>query len=233
MTNTSLTDFLAQFITEERLQRFDDVLQNRTRRLTVVLENIHHAHNASACLRTCDCLGIQDVHVVEAFNSFEPNQEIALGASQWLTIRRFRDEDEVHDQQASASERCLTELKEKGYRVLATSPRQESRPLYDFSGDQPTAVVFGAEQLGVSDLAMDMADDLVHIPMYGFTESFNISVSVALVIQHLLASARGTPDWRLSEAEQLELKDRWIKATLGPKLDPLVRRFQADFASET
>lgn len=231
MTNIALTEFLAQFITEERLQRFDDVLQNRTRRLTVVLENIHHAHNASACLRTCDCLGIQDVHVVESMNSFEPNRDISLGSSQWLTIRRFQNEASAeHD--ASPTIRCLQELKDNGYRILTTSPRQHSRSLYDLQADEPTAVVFGAEQLGVSDEAVEFADGLIHIPMYGFTESFNISVSVALVMQHLLADLRRQSDWQLAEAEVQELRDRWIRASLGEKLAPLIRRFEADLAAD-
>ncbi|HIK91888.1 MAG TPA: TrmH family RNA methyltransferase, partial [Planctomycetes bacterium] len=86
----SLQEYLKQCLTDDRLQRFDEVVKFRTRHLTVVLENVFHEHNASAVLRTCDCLGIQDVHVIESQNNFAPNPEVALGASKWLTIHNYR-----------------------------------------------------------------------------------------------------------------------------------------------
>lgn len=230
----SLYDFLKQCVTEDRLQRFEDVLTHRTRHLTLVLENIHHEHNASACLRTCDCFGIQDVHIVESNNSFSPNREIALGASQWLTIQRYRatesgGQQSAEDDNYSTTRHCLRQLRDAGYRILATSPRQHSVPLHDVKMTQRTAVVFGAEQLGVSDVAVAEADELIHIPMYGFTESFNISVSVALVLQRLVARMRQDGvDWKLAPEETQVLREQWVKQTLGDKLEPLCRRFESD-----
>ena len=230
----SLYDFLKQCVTEDRLQRFEDVLTHRTRHLTLVLENIHHEHNASACLRTCDCFGIQDVHIIESKNSFAPNREIALGASQWLTIKRYRatESDEAQsdaDDDYATTRHCLSQLRNAGYRILATSPRQHSVPLHHVEMTQPTAVVFGAEQLGVSDVTIAEADELIHIPMYGFTESFNISVSVALVFQQLVARMRQDGvNWNLTSEETQLLREQWVKQTLGEKLEPLCRRFEAD-----
>lgn len=224
-----LFEFLKQFVTDERLQRFDNVLAHRTRHLTLVLENVYHAHNASACLRTCDCLGIQDVHIIESQNSFEPNPDIALGASQWLTTHRYHGTENTARGDDTATEECLSQLRESGYRILATSPRQDSTALDDISVDPKTAIIFGAEQLGVSDAAIAAADGLIHIPMYGFTESFNISVSVALVFQQIFSRLRQSDlDWQLSAAAQQQLRDQWVRHSLGEKLAPLCRRFEAD-----
>ncbi|MCR9199201.1 MAG: RNA methyltransferase [Planctomycetaceae bacterium] len=248
-----LSEFLKQFLLEDRLQRFEEVARQRTRHLTIVLENIFHAHNASACLRTCDCFGIQDVHIVEDRNRFEPNKDIALGASQWLTIHRYQqveateslpDADAAVDADTmpaaaasrphtsaspSATRCCIQTLQQQGYHVLATSPRQHSVPLQEIDVTRPTALIFGAEQVGVSDEAIALADQLVHIPMYGFTESFNISVSAALCLQHLTTRLRQTQvSWQLSEQAHDEILDEWVRNSLGSKLTPLLRRYEQD-----
>lgn len=234
-----LSDFLKQFLLEERLQRFEEVARERTRHLTIVLENVFHAHNASACLRTCDCFGIQDVHIVESRNRFETNEDIALGSSQWLTIHRYRPEpesegEEIDPGKPSATSQCVTELKQRGYRVLATSPRQHSVPLQEIDVARPTALIFGAELSGVSDEAIELADQLIHIPMHGFTESFNISVSTALCLQYLTTEMRKLElDWRLSEDTITEIVNDWVRKSLGNKLPPLLRRFERDQSRET
>lgn len=215
----TLSQYLRQFLFEERLQRFKDVVAQRTRHINVVLENIFHAHNASACLRTCDCFGVQDVHIIEDMNQFKPNEEVALGANQWLSISRYQK-----------TEDCLNQLRESGYRILATSPRQHSKPLHEVEIDQKTAIVFGAEQVGVSDEAISMADELIHIPMYGFTESFNISVSAGLCLQQFTTRLRQDNfSWQLPQSEQEELLESWVRRSLGTKLEPLIRRFEQDY----
>ena len=228
----SFPEFLRQFITDERLARFDEVLSHRTRHITAVLENVFHEHNASACLRTCDCFGIQDVHIIESKNSFSPNSEISLGSSQWLTLHRHGEPAESVD--ATPEEltlQTITELKNSGYRVLATSPRQNSLPMEQVDLSRPVAVIFGAEQVGVSETAIENADELIHIPMFGFTESFNISVSLALLMQHFTARLRQSDtDWQLPEDARAALHHDWVCQTLGQKLEPLRRRFEADSA---
>ena len=224
----SLTEYLKQCLTDDRLQRFDNVVKFRTRQLTVVLENVYHEHNASAVLRTCDCLGIQDVHVIESQNNFAPNVEVALGASKWLTIHNYRSEPEPSNgPQTNVSVDCIRHLKQDGFRVLSTSPRQDSLPLSQVTFNQKTAIVFGAEQIGVSEEAISESDDLIHIPMFGFTESFNVSVSAAVILQHLttLLHASGI-NWRLTDTERSELTDRWVRQSLGSSLAPLIRRFE-------
>ena len=170
----TLSEYLQSFVTEQRLDRFREVLSQRTRYLTMVLEDIFHPHNASACLRTCDCFGIQDVHIVEHRNEFHPNEEISLGSSQWLTLHQHLSDSD------DAGVKCIQKLQHQGFRVVATSPRQHSLPLDQVPIDKPLAVIFGAEQMGVSEVSIEAADALLHIPMNGNTESFNNSESLAL-----------------------------------------------------
>ncbi len=216
----SLQEYLKQCLTDDRLQRFDEVVKFRTRHLTVVLENVFHEHNASAVLRTCDCLGIQDVHVIESQNNFAPNPEVA----------HYRSDPEPSDGSPSnVSVDCIRYLKKNGFRVLSTSPRQDSLPLSQVTIDQKTAIVFGAEQIGVSEEAISESDDLIHIPMFGFTESFNVSVSAAVILQHLAALLHASGiDWRLTDTEHGELTERWVRQSLGSKLEPLIRRFEEE-----
>lgn len=235
----NLETFLRACVSDNRLQRFEEVLKHRTRHLSVVLENIYDPYNASACLRTCDCFGVQDVHVVESRNQFKPNPDIALGASKWLTIHQYSsqnevgqdpDDDEDRDDRAlpntTATAECFAALRENGYRILATSPRQNSTPLDAISVTSKTAIVLGSENFGVSDFAIAEADELIHIPMFGFTESFNISVSAAIILQQMasLLHASDTP-WQLTEVEAEAIRGLWVRKTLGPRLKPLLRRF--------
>lgn len=233
MPHPELT-YLKQFFLEERLQRLEEVLIQRTRHLTVVLENVHHDHNASACLRSMDCLGLQDVHVIDSDNEFRPNRDVALGASKWLTIHRYRAESPNQSGQSTVTQqqKCFQTLREQGYRILATSPRQHSIPLQEIAIEQPTAIVFGAEQMGVTDESINAADDLIHIPMYGFTESFNISVSVAVVLHHLMLKLRTSKiRWQLTEEQQQALLLQWVQKSLGQKYEPLKQRFDDELRS--
>ncbi|MEP3478422.1 MAG: RNA methyltransferase [Fuerstiella sp.] len=227
MIDAELT-YLKQFLLEDRRQRLEQILQYRTRHLTVLLENVFHDQNASACLRTVECFGVQDVHVIDSYNDFRPNREVALGASKWLTFHHYQAETKNAPDLAKQTqqESCYRHLREKGYRILATSPRPSSVPLPEVDVDQPTAIVFGTEQTGVSEPALNDADGMIHIPMSGFTESFNISVAVGIVLQHcLLQLHRSEIAWQLSSEEQQTLLLQWVKKSLGNKYEPLKKRF--------
>ncbi|MCK4543523.1 MAG: TrmH family RNA methyltransferase, partial [Spirochaetales bacterium] len=110
-----LINYLIGFITPERHARMQAVLAKRTRYLTVVLEDLYQAHNASAVLRSCDGFGVQDVHIVEGRNSFRVNEEIALGTAQWLTLHRYKGRQ-------NNSREAVKTLRKQGYRIVATSP---------------------------------------------------------------------------------------------------------------
>lgn len=202
--------YLASYVTKKRLALFDKVLSERTRYLTVVLEDIYQSQNASAVLRTCDCFGIQDVHVIENRNVFNVNNEVALGASKWLCITKYNEEQ-------NNSLTAINTLKEKGYRIVATTLHGKSTSLPDFDLTKgKAAFVFGSELPGVTKSILNEADEFLKIPMYGFTESFNISVSVAIILSELSGKLRKLDDkiWKLNEEEKKYLKLQWIKNTV-------------------
>jgi len=176
----------------------------RTRYLTVAVENLYQSHNTSAVIRNCDCFGLQDVYVI-AKQKFKLNRDVAMGATKWITEHRFAQ---------GQTAQCLNELKAKGYKLVATSPNA-SQTISELSVNQPICMLFGSEKHGLSDEAMGIADELVSIPMYGFTESFNISVSVALCLQEIRQKMeRDVEQWPLSPEEQLDLKIQWCKNIL-------------------
>ncbi|WP_116495986.1 TrmH family RNA methyltransferase [Balneicella halophila] len=214
-----LIDYLSALVTQERMQVLERVSQNRTRHLTVVLEDIFQPQNASAVLRTCDCFGIQDVHIVENTNEYNINPDVVLGASQWLSIYNYNTQKEN-------TSTALQALKSEGYRIVATSPHAEERSLEKFDVTaQKTALVFGTELTGISETVNEYADDFLKIPMFGFTESFNISVSAALILQQLVSQLRDSDiDWRLPNDEREALLVDWLLKTVKHS-DKVLRRF--------
>ena len=214
-----ILEYLSGFLTERRLERMQQVVNERTRHLCVVLEDIYQTHNASAVLRSCECFGIQDVHIIENRNVFEENPEVVMGASKWLSLYRYNT-----SQNNTAS--CLQALRDQGYRLVATSPHQRDCLLEDLPLEQKTALLFGTEMEGLSEAAMDMADAWVRIPMRGFTESFNISVSVAISLYHLSRRLR-EPDipWVLSPDEKNALLLEWVKKSMKNP-DQMLKHFK-------
>lgn len=204
-TREDLRRRLAELVTPARLTRMETVLAARTRHLTVVFEDVYHPHNASAVLRTCECLGVQDVHVVEGHKRFRPNVEVVHGAARWLTLHRWR---RPADQDVSA---CLAALRQRGYRVVATSPREDAVPLGEVPLTQPLAVCFGTEETGLTPDVLAAADVCVQIPMPGFTRSLNVSVTAALVLYDLTTRLRASSvAWRLDPAARDRLRLQWL-----------------------
>lgn len=214
-----LVTYLQQFITEERWQTMNQVLDNRTRFLTVVLEDIYQPHNASAVLRSCDCFGIQDIHIIENENTFSPSKGVTIGADQWLSVQKYNSSD------ADNTKRCYQKLREEGYRIIATTPHADDVTIDKLAIDSKTALVFGAELTGLSEQAMELADGYTRIPMVGFSESFNISVSAALCLYELSTRLRKRSDaWPLSTSKKLELQLEWLKTSVRAS-DKLVDRY--------
>ncbi len=200
-----LLDHLLTFSSEHKNALFDKIIHYRTRYITVVLEDLFQSHNASAVLRTCDCFGIQDVHIIENNNKFEINPDIALGSAKWLSLYKY-------DMTKNTSGTILKELKSKGYRIVATTPHNSGCTLEKLKLDSKTALLFGTELNGLSKEAEDCADEFLTIPMYGFTESFNISVSAAIILYYLTGKLRfSTINWVLSDDEITDVKLQWVK----------------------
>lgn len=196
---------LEEFVTPNKVELIKEVLNQRTRHLTVVLEDIYQDQNASAVMRTCDCFGIQDLYVTQNLHDYTINPNVVRGASKWVSLHKYEREPE-------SIQKCYADLKSDGYRIVGTTPRPDSASIYEIDISQKTAIVFGTEKRGMSDYAMTHADELVHIPMLGFTESFNISVSAALIMSELSHKLRGmNVDWGLSKNEKEELTYEWYQ----------------------
>jgi len=222
MMSKELVNYLKEFVTEKRYNLFNKVLDNRTRYFSVALEDIYQSQNASAVLRSADCFGIQDIHIIENRNKYNINPDVAVGSPKWLNLYKY-DEKENNTLDA------INHLKKQGYRVVATTPHINDVSLHDFDITKGKFVMlFGTELEGVTQTVLDNVDEFLRIPMYGFTESFNISVSAALVMQHLSDKIRNSNvDWHLTQEERDELMLDWILKTIK-RPDELIKRFNID-----
>jgi len=204
-----LINYLTNFITPERRHKLESVLAQRTRYLTVILEDIHRSHNASAVLRNCDAFGIQDVHAIENRNPFEVHREITRGCHKWLTIYRYNDIEQNN------TLNCLNTLKSEGYRIVATTPHKTGVSLKDLKLDRQLALMFGSELQGLSAEALQQADEYVTIPMVGYSESLNLSVTVALCLYDLTNRLRCSDiDWSLTKSEISQLRLQWMRKAI-------------------
>jgi tRNA (guanosine-2'-O-)-methyltransferase len=222
-----LITYLSQCLTPERITIIDEVLQNRTRYITIVLEDIYQPQNASAVLRTCDCMGVQDVHVIENLYKYNINRDVVLGADNWLTLNKYHSKE-------NNSKQAIRQLRDKGYRIVATSPHKNSCTPDQFSpGKGKAAVFFGTEVTGLSETVMKEADEFLTIPMFGFTESFNLSVSAAIVLNQLIMKLRNSDiDWKLTQEEIEDLKIKWYTANIN-RGDLVVKRFYEEMKKRT
>jgi tRNA (guanosine-2'-O-)-methyltransferase len=204
LNSRSLLQYLEEFITENRKEGFLRVLKNRTKHFTVAMEDVFQLHNTSAVMRSCEVFGIQELNVVEQKFGKSIDKEIAMGAEKWVDINRF----------ASIQE-CITNLKQKGYQIIATTPHNDSCLLHEFDISKPSALFFGTERDGLSDAVMQQADGFLKIPMVGYTESLNISVSAAIIIQDITNRLRNSAiNWQLTEDEVLEKRLDWTRKTI-------------------
>ena len=209
MVDKKYTEYLEQFVTEKRKQLFKKVLSERTRHFTVAIEDIFQPHNASAMVRTCDIFGVQDMHVIESKYKFYASRLVAKGAQKWIDFSMYNQKD------TNNTLNCITALREKGYKIIATTPHNESCLLQDFDITQKSAFFFGVEKEGLSKDVMDNADGFLKIPMVGFTESLNISVAAAIILQNMNEKLKAsTVNWQLSELEKSEIYQDWLEKTI-------------------
>ncbi|MCG8184139.1 TrmH family RNA methyltransferase [Tenacibaculum piscium] len=208
MIDQGLLAYLESFITDKRKETFNNVLNERTRHFTVVLEDIYQPHNASAVVRSCDIFGVQDVYAIENRFTNKVSRHVAKGSQKWLNINRYKEDGDN-------TKACLQDLRAKGYQIIGTTPHTDSCVLSDFDVTKKSAFVFGAEKDGISEYIKQEADGFLKIPMVGFTESLNISVAAAITLNDVTARLRKTNiDWKLSKEEQRVLYFQWIKNTI-------------------
>ncbi|MCX7862201.1 MAG: RNA methyltransferase [Bacteroidales bacterium] len=219
MDNQKIISFLKEFVSEQRFSLFQEKLNERTRYASVLIENVYQSHNASAIIRTCEALGFQDVYVFERKNNFAPNDEIALGAEKWLNIHKY---------QASSLSliQLIDKLKNNDYRIIATTLHHKSTSLYEFNIMKGKCIfMFGTEKEGLSDEAISLADEYIKIPVYGFTESFNVSVSVGIILSHIAQELRkNCIHYSLSPKEKEEILIQWLVQSI-PSGKKILERF--------
>jgi tRNA (guanosine-2'-O-)-methyltransferase len=217
MIDLDYLNFLENILTDNRKEKFLKVLKNRTNHFTIAVEDIFQMHNTSAVMRSCEVFGIQELNVIEQRYGKSIDKEIAMGAQKWVDINTY---DSITD--------CVDTLKNKGYQIIATTPHDNDCLMDDFDITKPSALFFGTERDGLSEEILQRADGFLKIPMVGFTESLNISVSAAIIIQNLTNRLRNSAiDWQLSEEEILVKRLAWAKNSIKD-----IKRIEARYYEE-
>jgi tRNA (guanosine-2'-O-)-methyltransferase len=213
-TKKELVDYLGEYVTPEKKEKIETILALRTQHLTVALEDVFQPHNASAIVRSTECFGVQDVYCVQDKYRFKVNQGVARGSAYWMNIH---SNPSIED--------SFVQLKKNGYRIVATTPHAKASYINELPIDQKTALVFGTELTGISQFTIDNADAFVKIPMFGFTESYNVSVSVALCLYELTKRLHASDiDWQLTQAERIDTRLQWYRRIVRAS-DALEKKF--------
>lgn len=209
MSKSNLVKYLKEFVVSDRRELFEEKIKQRTKHITIVLENIFQGRNISASIRSADCFGVQDVHIIENDNIFNDDLDVSLGAEKWITVKRYNKE-------TNNSTDTINMLKSQGYEIVATTPHNANCNLYDLDISlKKIALIFGSEVNGCSNEILKIADKKMKIPMYGFTESFNISVSVSLCLQHLTYQQRKkNKRWQMSEENRDIVMLQWLRNSI-------------------
>lgn len=203
-----LADYLYSYLTGSRRNTFERVLARRTSHITVVAEDTHQEHNASALIRTCDCFGIQNMHIIEQEHVFRIARGMTKGAEKWVDLHFYTGADPVAE--------CTAALRSAGYRIVATTPDPNGIPLPEFDARTKSAILFGREKEGLSRALLAEADTAIHIPMFGFSESFNVSVSAAIILHSITTQLQtaGDTSWKLDAGTLLEKRIEWSLKTI-------------------
>lgn len=204
-----LIEHLSQFLTEERLHLFQEKLKERSNRITLVLEDVFQSRNISAAMRSADCFGIQNIHIIENKNNFIKDKSVSLGAGKWINIKQYNTEE-------NNTINCLKKLKKEGYQIIATSPHNSNISLEEIDiKNNKIAIILGTELTGLSEKALSFADKRMKINMYGFTESLNISVSAAICCQSISSKMRKEiTGWEVTEEEKTDILLNWIRNSI-------------------
>lgn len=192
-------------ISEHRLNRIKQVATSRQQGV-VVLEDLHDPHNAAAVLRTCDAFGVQKVCFIfekqERYNPKKVGKSTSSSANKWLDFEVF-----------TSTEECFKKLKKQGYTIVGTVLDEKAKSLLKTKFTNPkTALVFGNEHSGLSQYAIENSDQHIYIPMQGFVQSLNLSVTAAILMYEVFRQrVRDAKNYLLSKKEQNELITKWKK----------------------
>jgi len=206
-----LIKHLSQYVTRNKIDKINEMLKYRTNYVTLILEDIYKPHNAGATIRTCECLGVQNIHIIENTSLFTVSQDVTQGSYKWVTLHRYNEKNRNN------TETCIRTLKSEGYRIIATTPNTniDNQTLEEISLDTKLAFMFGNEEEGLSDYSLKAADAYLKLPMHGFTQSYNISVSVAITLSYIIDKLhKSNVPWRLTATEKSKLILAWYKKSI-------------------
>ena len=204
MTENAFLKHAIKQLSERRQTLFAEVLKYRTNHIKVVMEDFYQPHNFSAVLRSCDIFGINSVHIIENLNRYQTNPKVNMGSDKWVNITK-------HNELENNTLACFNTLKKDGYKIVAAHPHAKQCDLPELDISQKTAILFGTEKAGISEIAKENADAFVCVPMYGFTESFNVSVAAALTLSSIRERLNNSEiNWQLSPEEKDNILDTWL-----------------------
>jgi len=198
---SNLISKLSDVINDDRIERLQEVLNQRTRYLTVVLDDIYQPQNSSAVIRTCECIGIQDLHIIEDRNVHKTSRDVVKGSSKWISLNHH-DKNRID---------CIKKLRDNDYKIVAMTLSEDSIPLESLPINEKLALCFGCEETGLDKEIEESADYKVQIPINGFTQSYNISVSAGISLYYLYNKIKATEqNWQLTNEEKEELLIDWL-----------------------
>lgn len=223
-TEREQMEYLRNFVTDEKNALFDRLIRERTAYLTLVLEDLYQSHNQSAVMRTADCMGVQHIHIIENRNRYDISSTVSQGAREWLTLHRYQDE-------RNNTPQAIRRLREQGYRIIATTPHTDDVLIDDLDLQKgKMAFFFGTELTGLSQEVIRNADEFVKVPMYGFTESLNVSVCAALVMYSVMQRLKKSKiHWQLPEEEKCKVLLQWYKHSVKSSGE-ILERFEREKA---
>lgn len=159
-------------MTEKRRNRIESVLKMRQSNLAVVLEDIDDKHNLYASLRNCDAVGVQNVYIIDPRKrTFEAGRKSSSSAKRWLSVHYFTN-----------TKFAFEEIRKSHDKILVTNLSETAKSIFKTDFKESMAIVFGNEQIGVSDTAIELSDGNIVIPQNGMIKSLNLSVSVAVTL---------------------------------------------------
>ncbi len=221
MKSQETFDYLKQFLTEERLQKIEYFSRESSDFILPVMEDVYQFRNAAAIVRSVEACGFHKVVALEKENVFDPNLTVTKGAETWVEVEKL-----------PWSLNSVKEVKSRGYKIVAVSPEKNATMLPDFEVKEPIALFFGTEFNGVTEEILEFADETLAIPMYGFTQSFNVSVAAAICLYELKQKILNSGiDDKLSEEKILDLKIRWAKNSI-PSGEMILQKYLRENFSE-
>lgn len=198
-TQEDIFEYLSGFLTEERLRKIEHFSKESSDFILPVMEDVYQFRNAAAIVRSVEACGFHKVVALEKENIFDPNLKVTKGADTWVEVEKM-----------PRSIDALQKVRDRGYKIVAVSPERNATMLPDYQPTSPLALVFGTEWEGTTDELLDFADETLAIPMYGFTQSFNVSVAAAICMYDLKQKlVHSNIDYKLSNEKLLEMKIRW------------------------